>query len=224
MQKPKKAFRNHPQNRVSKSSNRDMFTHNISCKRNIRGECDSYHSFAPELTYIVKSTSGMNGFFAIIISFFLYLSIRNLLEFGFNYLMINVILVLLTLLVLAIFFMTKNILKKIKNKKEYKIILSKKALCFDGRSFDWSKIMDEEILIEGHGKRYKYYYLFFYSKELKGYIKFPLQDFINCINELEYLLEVYRARHDGGLIIKKDKYEKKYLDLSSKKKSNYIIS
>lgn len=222
MRNPKPPFRKHPQNSGDKKTNREKIETNIFTKKNVRGKSDSYHSFAPETTYIVKR-SYYGGFSLLIVSsLFLYFIINGFIKFGFSYILLGLFLIPLIVFIWGVFLIIKSILIGVSSNPEYKIIISNKGLNLENVFFNWSTIKNEKVLKEGKG-RFARYYIFFEIPEAGRYAKFPIMDFEFSNSELEYLLKVYRSRYENKLILKKEKYERKYMNMTKSRKDKYII-
>lgn len=219
MRKPRQAFSNHPQ---PTGNNGETFSSKISFKKDIRKNSNSYHSFAPDTTYIIKRN--FIGGLAIILAttFFLFLSIRNFLMLGFSYTLLGFFSISMLLFIFGVDQLIKNIIKGYSPNKEYKIILSNKGLNLEGIFYNWSVITKEKV-IRTKVFRYTRFYLYFYIPEAQVYVKYPLENFQVNISELKYLLEVYRNRSEERVITKSEKYEQKYLNLSKEKMNKYVI-
>lgn len=221
MQQPKKAFSNHPLNSKDKISRRDILASSLDEKRTLRGKSDSYHSFAPETTYIIKRNY-LSSILTIVCSAILLIIVlwnSKAIDVGVKFLFILSISTLT--LIYGIYELRKNIIADIKPKDDVKIRLSAKGIYLEGVSYNWDTLVNEKVLAEG--VKPVNYFLYFESSQSDTPLKYPLSDFAIDLRELEYLMSVYRKRSDERIISKSDKYEQKYINLSKEKRSRYIM-
>lgn len=222
MKTSRRAFKCNPQSLNEKRTNRDRLESNILFKKNIRGKSDSYHSFAPDNAYVLKRNYLKSILSILLIFSFLFFVMRRFVLNGYDNRLLIMLIVLFVILYWGIKKLKKNIIADLIANDNFKIVLSNEGLNLEGKFYLWNQIEDEEILREGHNKNIRFY-LYFRIPVANVFAKFPLEDFEADLRELEYLLHVYRKRHDGKIINKLDKYEFRYMNLSSKRKEKYII-
>ncbi|QCX40207.1 hypothetical protein FF125_17775 [Aureibaculum algae] len=203
--------------------NREKFYNNTNLKRLARGNSNSFHSHAPQKTYVVKNYYA-SGFTLILISlFFLLPTLNALYKFGFDNSFFFILLLPISVLIWGFVLIIKSILLDLDPQKKIKIILTSEGLQLEKIFFTWDIIKDEEILVEGVWARYMRFFLYFKILETDRFSKYTLESHNFKLEELRYLLNVYRSRFENRVIVKSDKFEEKYQMLNKKRRDKYIL-